>query len=275
MGSLVFIDVDGTLINEAQDVPPSARDACQAAAANGHSLIMCTGRCIPELYPSLWELGFNGLVATNGSYGVIDGTVLFDHRLSAAEISRLTEFLKAEDADWMWQTPDALYPTQGFIEAFEESGTDSASAVVGQWRTYVDRVRPFIRQGDPTSASKLAFSLPVTSQYSAETMTELFTHDFVIVPGSVGAGNRRAYELVGRGITKGAGLREVAQQVNVPVKKTVAIGDSANDVPMLEAAGLSIAMGNGTRGAQEAADWVTRSVDEGGLARALEYAELI
>lgn len=275
MGSLVFLDVDGTLIDEQQEVPQSAQDACLAAAAAGHTLFMCTGRCTPEIYPWLWDLGFSGLVATNGSYGIQGETVLFDHRLDASDIERLTDFLVAATADWAWQTPDALHPTDGFMRAFEDSVSGLDTGVAGHWGPFLERVRPFLRTDRPESASKLAFSLPPSLNHTAETLTDLFDGQYVIVPGSVGAGNRVPFELVAHGISKGAGLREVTDHLAVPLSQTVAIGDSANDVSMLEAAGLSIAMGNGTEVAKAAADWVTSSVDEDGLARALEYAKLI
>lgn len=275
MGSLVFLDVDGTLLNEEQSVPDSARQACIRAKELGHVLFMCTGRCGPEIYPWLWDLGFSGLVATNGSYGVQGETVLFDHRLDASDIERLTEFLIAAEADWAWQTPHALHPTDGFMRAFEDSVSGLETGVAGHWGPYLERVRPFLRADRPDSASKLAFSLPPSLEHTAKTLTDLFDGQYVIVPGSVGAGTLVPFELVARGVSKGAGLREVADHLAVPLDQTVAVGDSANDVSMLEVAGLSIAMGNGTKVAKAAADWVTSSVDEDGLARALEYAKLI
>lgn len=56
----------------------------------------------------------------------------------------------------------------------------------------------------------------------------------------------------------------------VPLADTVAIGDSDNDLTMIEVAGIGIAMGNGEQCAKDAADWVADAVDTSGLAHAFE-----
>ncbi|MDO5720073.1 MAG: Cof-type HAD-IIB family hydrolase [Actinomycetaceae bacterium] len=275
MGSLVFIDVDGTLLNEEQTVPASARDACQAAAANGHSLFMCTGRVGPELSASLWELGFAGLVAANGAYATCGDSTLFSHQLDANDIRRVTDFVTAAGGEWMWQTADTIHLTDAYMRAFADSHTGAEHAIPGDWSSYVDLITPFVRQGLPATALKCAFMLPKTPSATADRVSAALDDRYTIVSGSVGARNAAVFELVAHNVSKGHALREVAAHREIGITKTVAVGDSANDVSMLKAAGLSIAMGNGTEVAQEAADWITSSVDEDGLAHALEYAKLI
>ncbi|KAB5602562.1 HAD family hydrolase [Bifidobacterium bifidum] len=73
-----------------------------------------------------------------------------------------------------------------------------------------------------------------------------------------------------KSVSKGEGLRFAAVTMGVPLADTVAIGDSDNDLTMIEAAGIGIAMGNGEQCAKDAADWVTDAVDASGLARAFE-----
>lgn len=68
--------------------------------------------------------------------------------------------------------------------------------------------------------------------------------------------------------SKGGGLRFAAATMGVPLADTVAIGDSDNDLTMIEVAG--IAMGNGEQCAKDAADWVADAVDASGLAHAFE-----
>jgi hypothetical protein len=70
--------------------------------------------------------------------------------------------------------------------------------------------------------------------------------------------------------SKGAGLRWLAQRLNIPMAQTLAIGDGVNDVSMLRAAGLGIAMGNAAPEVQQAADAVTAANDEDGCALAIE-----
>ena len=60
---------------------------------------------------------------------------------------------------------------------------------------------------------------------------------------------------------QGGGLRFAAATMGVPLADTVAIGDSDNDLTMIEVAGIGIAMGNGEQCAKDAADWVADAVD--------------
>ena len=69
---------------------------------------------------------------------------------------------------------------------------------------------------------------------------------------------------------KGEGLRFAAATMGVTLADTVAIGDSDNDLTMIEVAGVGIAMGNGEQCAKDAADWVADAVDASGLAHAFE-----
>jgi Cof subfamily protein (haloacid dehalogenase superfamily) len=69
---------------------------------------------------------------------------------------------------------------------------------------------------------------------------------------------------------KGNGIKVMAEYYNIPIENTVAIGDNFNDVPMLEVAGLSVAMGNADPSVKEIADVVTLTNNEHGVAHAIE-----
>lgn len=70
-------------------------------------------------------------------------------------------------------------------------------------------------------------------------------------------------------MNKGSGLRELADRLGVPMSRVMAIGDNGNDIPMLREAGFGVAMWNATPDTLAAADYVTRSVREDGVAHAI------
>lgn len=76
------------------------------------------------------------------------------------------------------------------------------------------------------------------------------------------------------GVTKAAGLADVCGLCGLDRSQLVAMGDSLNDVPMLEWAGLGIAMGNAQETVKQAADWVSKPYDEDGVAYAIEHKVL-
>lgn len=83
--------------------------------------------------------------------------------------------------------------------------------------------------------------------------------DLIMQPGG-------KMEIVPQGVSKLAGLRRLAQHIGVSLKETVVIGDGIDDLPVIEAAGLGVAMGNAPTEVKRAADWVTRSNEQLGVA---------
>ena len=67
MSKIIFLDVDGTLVDYENRLPDSAALAVRQARANGHRVYLCTGRSRAEVQPTLWDLGINGLLGGNGS----------------------------------------------------------------------------------------------------------------------------------------------------------------------------------------------------------------
>ncbi|MBR5636426.1 MAG: HAD family phosphatase, partial [Pseudobutyrivibrio sp.] len=72
MKKVIFIDVDGTLVDYENNLPDSAVSAIRKARENGHKVYICTGRSEAEVYQNIWEIGLDGMIGGNGSY-VKDG----------------------------------------------------------------------------------------------------------------------------------------------------------------------------------------------------------
>ena len=65
---VVFLDVDGTMVNEKGEIPESAQYAVRTAQANGHRMVVCSGRSRFQIYDALLELGFSGIVGGAGAF---------------------------------------------------------------------------------------------------------------------------------------------------------------------------------------------------------------
>ena len=77
-------------------------------------------------------------------------------------------------------------------------------------------------------------------------------------------------EVIPACINKGQGIRDICQVLGMTAEQVIAFGDAQNDIPMLRAAGMGVAMGNATQAVKEAANYVTLSNNEDGIAAALE-----
>lgn len=69
MSKFIFLDVDGTLVDYHNHIPESAVKAIRQARENGHLIYVCTGRSKAEMQPELWDIGLDGMMGGNGSYG--------------------------------------------------------------------------------------------------------------------------------------------------------------------------------------------------------------
>ncbi len=267
-----FIDIDGTLLDASQHVPTSAEEACHAAVSAGHLLFLCTGRSLPEIYPWLWDLGFSGIVASGGGYARLGEDVLLDQRITGDVLRETSDQFDAWGAEFVWQGPDALYPSAGFFDNFAQR-----HARMGDWSAYTARILPFVRRSLPTSTSKCTFVLPPDSPIGIEGVSERFRGVFHVIPGSFSPGTGIAGEMVPEGVSKAVGLHTIVEALTrrgTPVV-SVAIGDSANDREMIDEADLGIAMGNGRDAVKRIADWVSAPLDRDGLALAFAHAGLI
>lgn len=273
MSRLVFIDVDGTLLDRSQRVPDSARDALERAVAAGNTLLLATGRSLPEIYPRLWELGFAGLLGGAGGYARIGVDVLFDIRIPADAIASTSDYLADVDAAWVWQGPNGLFPSESFMKGFT-GGSDGRGGAPGDWSEYAREVAPFMHPGVPASSGKCTFVLP-PGGVGLDEVAEHVAADFTLIPGSVDSGIGTTGELVPLGVDKGTGLVRVAEALGVPTSDTVALGDSDNDLEMLRVAGVGVAMGGAAPHVRAVADRVTARLEDDGLAKAFESLGLV
>lgn len=93
MGKIIFLDVDGTLVDYDGHTPESAVRAVRKARENGHRVYICTGRSQAEVYPELWEIGLDGMIGGNGSYVEDQGQVVMHQVISPEQCRRIVDWL--------------------------------------------------------------------------------------------------------------------------------------------------------------------------------------
>ena len=93
MGKIIFIDVDGTLLDYSNNLPKSAVTAIRTARKNGHKVYICTGRSEGEVYDYIWDIGLDGMIGGNGSYVKDGNTVVLDQHISADDEKRVVDWL--------------------------------------------------------------------------------------------------------------------------------------------------------------------------------------
>lgn len=77
MKKIIFLDIDGTLVNDNGVIPKSAIEAVRQARANDHYVFLCTGRSKAELFDYIMQIGFDGVIAASGGYIEVDNRIIF------------------------------------------------------------------------------------------------------------------------------------------------------------------------------------------------------
>lgn len=266
----VFVDIDGTLCDSRQRIPDSALEALDQVRARGHRLFACTGRSTPEVYPRFWEVGFEGLVGGAGGYACVGNEVLLDERMPREHVDVLTALWEELDAFYIWQGPDQMGPSKGYLDFF----VPRAGKHPEDWIEYAQSITPFIVDIDGGSFTKVTAYVP-PEKASMERVTAALPDGYRAIIGSVGAAGYVPFEVVPTHLSKAVGIRAICEHVGIPLSHTVALGDSNNDVEAVARAAVGISIGGVCDDLVAVADIVAPAVGQGGLAWALAAAGLI
>ena len=257
---IVFFDIDGTLWDEHNFIPESTKEAIKKLRENGHKAFINTGRARSFVRSdALLGLGFDGIVSGCGTYIEYEGKEVFYHRLDNQLVENTLKTIRGFGFRPILEGIHHLYMDEGdFEEDFyglkvrQEMG-DDLRTIKDEWGKW--------------EISKMSCA---TEECDIEACYEALKDDYDFM-----IHNPQVVEMVPKGFDKGTGIKKVCEILDVPIEKTVAIGDSVNDLEMLEAAGFSVCMGNGAPKAKEVSDYVTDTLHDDGIYHALEYMELI
>ena len=247
---LIALDLDGTLLNEKMHVSEKTRQVMELCAQRGIEIVPATGRALPAVPEEVLSLpGVHYGIFTNGAVVRDFGknTWVSESCLSWEETIRVIEVLRRHPVIY------DMYVSEGGV---------SETRLLAQLVEYLREKKC------PVQKMNLNFKDRESKQAvraKLEAMPE------VLVTSSLPWN----LELNAAGITKGSGLRNLCQYLGIEAEETMAFGDGENDWPMLEAAGIGVAMENGAPFLKERADRIAASNREEGVAEAIRQWVLI
>ena len=257
----VFLDIDGTLVTFQRKFPSSARLALEKARSAGHLLFICTGRTPSQIYPWLLETGlFDGIVAGAGSDVRAEGEIIFQHFVDRKKLLELIHWMNERQIYLILQGSEDLYADEKLLAFHRSLYTDDA---VRQEREkllgHVEILNDI--EGAP-NIEKIAYYHSTLTQ---KELQEAIGPYFSVTESSISRGGRLNGEITVRGFDKALGMKYMLDHFGLSREDSIGFGDSENDLPMMNYAGLSVAMGNGSEPTKEAADLVTAPIEEDGL----------
>ena len=252
----IFFDIDGTLVSHTKrDIPEGVLTALDELRAKGILLFIASGRHISE-FPALplHDYPFDGYVTQTGQ-------ICYNGAFET-----------------IYEQPFTDEDTESLVRMFNEREIpivllNDRSLYINFVNEYVVRTQNAINTPIPPIDSYHGEKL-----YGATVFGESATIDRVeerLTASRATRWNRFAADIVLGEAGKENGIRKMLDHYGISRDEIMAFGDADNDLDMISFAGIGVVMGNGTERMKEIADYVTASVDEGGVVESLRHFGLI
>ncbi|MBK0006394.1 MULTISPECIES: Cof-type HAD-IIB family hydrolase [Priestia] len=235
---LIALDMDGTLLNNQQEISEENRAAIAKAQEQGVHVVLSTGRSLLTCREYAQSLQLSSYLIT------VNGSEIWDESGQLVE----RKLIDASHIEKMWNL------TQDHKLNFWAVTTDKV------WRDEFPE--------DIASQEWLKFGYDIPDDALREEVLKQIAgiSDFEISNSSL-----TNLEINALGINKAKGIMTVCDRLGISMDEVLAMGDSLNDMAMIEAAGCGIAMGNAQEAVKEAADWVTDTNVNSGVAKAISH----
>ena len=259
-GVLICTDLDGTLLRSDKSISQENLDAIEYFKSEGGYFTFITGR-MPYFSKMVYDaVGANapvGCVNGGGIYDYEKGEYLWLQTLADGIIELVEHVDKNVDSIGIHlNTPDKVYYCRENGASAKYRKATGTPNLVADYRAVDEPLAKIVFCDDNEEHILRAIEL-----LNAHPKADLF--DFIRT-------ERILYEVVPNGVNKGAALPRLADALGIDISKVVAIGDYYNDVAMLRAAGVGVAVANAVDEVKAVADYITVSNEEHAIARVIE-----
>lgn len=271
---LVALDLDGTLFDNSSRISKRNLTAIRSITDKGIHVVISTGRPFEGIpFDQIKGTGINYAITANGSgiYEISTGKCLYENAMDEELVTPILNFLLTRDIHM-----DAFIGGKGYtpIQCVETAQKLTVPSSIKNYiittRTRLDNILQFIHENQ-LKVQKMTLNFYPASDgtlIDRETVRKFLVSNPSITTVCGGYNN---LEFTRADANKGVGLRKLAEILGVNPDATMAIGDTENDLAIIEAAGIGVAMGNATDAVKARADYVTTTNTKDGVAAAIEH----
>lgn len=263
---LLFLDLDGTLLNDEKQITPGNREALLNALDREHRVVICTGRPLSSARIQNDRLG----LTRDGCYIIaFNGGMVYDYAKQAPlfrqSIPTDTALQVIALCDKMGVHVQAYDDTDVLVEPHNDNATVDryCAAALMDKRVVADFHKELDR---PCKLLAIDFENRQKLEQAKEALNRQFA-------GRIEAAfSTNAYlEIVPAGLNKGTSVVRLCQELGIDISDSIAVGDAENDLSMITAAGVGVCMANGLDSVKAIADYITtRDNNHDGVAEVVE-----
>ncbi len=266
MYQLIALDLDGTLLNSRKEIQPETLEAIRKVHNAGKTVVFDTGRAVTELEDEtalLPQVRYAVFSSGAGLYDIWEKRAFRLRGIPREQIDVILALARTKD-----MMPQIVLADRDIIQASHMDALEHFH--MGIYRPMYEKAMTLVPDifafADSCRDSILKINL-----YHADPAERIRTREQLS-----GLKMEKVYsevsslECSAQGVDKGSGLLELCAELGIPAAQCIAVGDADNDIPMLRAAGLGVAMGNAAAHVKAAAGRVVSDLDHGGCAEAVQ-----
>lgn len=256
MSKILFFDIDGTLLNSKKEIPSKTKEAIQLARQNGHTIAIATGRAPFMFKEILQELAIDTYVSLNGQVVVYNNKIVDHHPIDKNSLKKLVDTATKNNHSMVFLDENQMVSNKLDDFKIEKS--------LGSLKF------PYPSLREDFYLTNNVYQALIFAGSQEEAMYRKKFEEFHFLRW-----HEHSFDVVPTDASKARGILKLADLIGFKMEDVFAFGDGLNDVAMLRAASVGVAMGNGVQEAKDAADYVTNHVDEDGIYHALKHFQLI
>jgi len=224
---ILFLDVDGTILQPDNTIENSTKEAIQKVQEKGLEVFIATGRPLHELDDLAKELNIHSFIGYNGASAVSKGRDIFQEWMDGNTVQRFLDIAQTNDHEMI------LYTNERNL--FTSMDSPIVKRFMKSFHLYMN---------DLYSPSFINQILGITLMNVKEDELKLYDAEGIHLSQVSVNGIENCYDVIRDKVNKGIGVQEIMKQLGIHQEQSIAFGDGMNDKEMLESVGEGFAMGN-------------------------------
>lgn len=261
--SALFFDIDGTLLSEITGkVPESTLRALEMAKENGHEIFVNTGRTMCSIVPEITNIDFNGFLCGCGTYIIYNGKELFHSILPKEKCTYYMKLMREHNVSGVSEALSKMYFTE------EKSRFEEMEYIRKSYIELGGETQNTPKESDKFTYNK--FYICTDEESDTEGFLEKIKPDIFAIDRLKGA-----YECIQKEYTKATAIEYMRRHLGLTMDQIYIFGDSSNDLAMFEYATHAIAMKKHNPVLDPYTEYVTDTVENDGIYKAMKHYGLI